>query len=67
MSIKIYITEIYDPAHWPKNLLVKRDEKVDADERELKKAIKEIGNKRLQKMMMNKSGCTETAGKTISN
>jgi hypothetical protein len=71
VCIKNYITEIYDPAHQPKNLLVKHGEKVDADEkglyilhREVRK-IKDIRDKRLQKMT-NKSGCTEIVGKTWS-
>lgn len=33
---------------------------------EVRKAIKEIRDKRLQKMTMNKSGCTEIVGKTWS-
>jgi hypothetical protein len=73
MCKKNFITEFYDPAHRPKNLLVKHEEKVDADEKgphilhsEVRKAIKEIRDKRLQKMTMNKSGCTEIVGKTWS-
>ena len=72
MCIKNYITEIYDPAQWPKNLLVKHEEKVDAEEKgpyilhsEVRKDIKETRDKRLQKMT-NKSGCTEIVGKTWS-
>jgi len=64
---------MYDPAHRLKKLLIKNKEKVDADERglhilhsEVRKAIKERGDKRLQKMTINKSGCTETVGKTWS-
>jgi hypothetical protein len=55
-----------------KNLLFKHEEKVDAEEKglyilhsEVRKAIKEIRDKRLQKLT-NKSGCTEIVGKTWS-
>ena len=72
MCVKNYITEFYDPAHRPKNLLVKHEQKVDADEKglhilhtEVRNTLKEIRDKRLQKMTTNKNRCTEIVRKTM--